>query len=96
MKNNISTAAALMGSAKSEAKTTAARANGAKGGRPAYTRCALYKGEADDEECKNVWWLGTLDNDTLPSVGGFPTAAAAHSEAASRGWRPIRKQSMDS
>lgn len=34
MKNNISTAAALMGSAKSEAKTAAARANGAKGGRP--------------------------------------------------------------
>ncbi len=34
MKNNISTAAALMGSAKTEAKTLAARTNGAKGGRP--------------------------------------------------------------
>jgi len=34
MKNNISTAAALMGSSRTEAKTTAARKNGAKGGRP--------------------------------------------------------------
>jgi hypothetical protein len=35
MKNNITTAAALMGSTKSEAKTIAARSNGVKGGRPA-------------------------------------------------------------
>ena len=34
MKNNISTAAALMGSAKTEAKAAAARANGVLGGRP--------------------------------------------------------------
>jgi hypothetical protein len=36
MKNNISTAAALMGSAKTEAKAAAARENGKKGGRPGY------------------------------------------------------------
>jgi hypothetical protein len=34
MKNNISTAAALMGSARTAAKAAAARENGAKGGRP--------------------------------------------------------------
>lgn len=34
MQNNISTAAALMGSARTEAKTQAARQNGKRGGRP--------------------------------------------------------------
>jgi hypothetical protein len=34
MKNNINTAAALMGSARTESKAAAARSNGTKGGRP--------------------------------------------------------------
>jgi hypothetical protein len=38
MQNNISTAAALMGSARTKAKTAAARENGAKGGRPSKPR----------------------------------------------------------
>lgn len=97
MKNTAAQSLGRLGGSKtSESKAATARENGTKGGRPAYTRCALFKGEADVDQGKNVWWLTTLDQDLLPSVGGFPTAAAARAEAASRGWRPIRKQEWDS
>ena len=44
MQNNISTAAALMGSARTEAKAAAARSNGAKGGRPVTWHKAPARG----------------------------------------------------
>ena len=43
MNKNISTAAALMGAAKSAAKTAAARANGALGGRPPHRWFILHR-----------------------------------------------------
>ncbi len=45
MKNDLSTAARALGSAKSPAKTASCRANGLKGGRPALPRCPACAGK---------------------------------------------------
>ena len=62
MQNITTEAAALMGSTKSEAKTTAARANGAKGGRPkkgAYDSTFHKDGSVTIWDCHNQGWIRT-------------------------------------
>ena len=62
MKNITTEAAALMGCAKSEAKTTAARANGANGGRPkkgAYDSTFHRDGSVTVWDSQNQGWIRT-------------------------------------
>lgn len=62
MENITTEAAALMGSTKSEAKTTAARANGVKGGRPkkgAYDSTFHKDGSVTVWDGHNQGWIRT-------------------------------------
>jgi hypothetical protein len=62
MKSPASKAAALMGSAKSEAKTAAARENGARGGRPkkgAYDSTFHRDGSVTVWDSINQGWIRT-------------------------------------
>lgn len=76
------------GKVTSEAKSAAAVANGAKGGRPHGVIAMLH--QADGE-----WWLSTYKGGSIPSLS-FPTAAAARQEAANRGWGVKRTPDCDS
>ena len=79
MKNITTEAAALMGSAKSEAKTTAARANGAKGGRPkkgAYDSTFHKNGSVTIWDCHNQGWIRTSN----PSVRLLSTLSTEERE----------------
>ena len=89
MKNNISTAAALMGSAKSEAKTFAARKNGKKGGRPAHETIAML---IRNEE--GGWSLCRWKGDIFASKN-FDTAAEAREFAASNNYGVKRFRDCD-
>ena len=51
-KSEISQAAAALGRSKSEAKTAAARANGAKGGRPVSRKQALIRSKERETGCR--------------------------------------------
>lgn len=89
MKNNIATAAALMGSAKSEAKTIAARENGKKGGRPAHDTIAMLIRTAE-----GGWSLCRWKGDIFPSKT-FDTAAEAREFAASKNYGVKRLPECD-
>jgi hypothetical protein len=93
MQNNISTAAALMGSARTEAKAAAARSNGAKGGRPARNTIVMLFVNSDGAE-DGPWWIASFKGDTIPCKG-FKTAQAARDYAASKNWGIKRLPNCD-
>ncbi len=76
MKNNISTAAALMGSARTESKAAAARENGAKGGRP----LALTGGKAGFTEAIHEAFVTRASDPTIrySHARGFHVESGIH------------------
>lgn len=71
MKNNISTAAALMGSARTESKAAAARENGKRGGRPSPYRRVTDQNYVDRvyEVPESGHWAGWMDADAVAYHG---------------------------
>lgn len=91
MKTNMTPtqqAAAALGRIRTEKKAAAARANGAKGGRPAmFPAAPLHRAGGE--------WLLCLETLETGWALRFPTATAARAEAAARGLRAVRRADLD-
>lgn len=84
----IQKAAAALGRIRTEKKAAAARANGAKGGRPArFPAAPLHRSGSE--------WLLCLEDLETGWALRFPTATAARAEATARGLRAVRRANLD-